>query len=38
MAKSGILEMDGEILEVLPAGKFRVKLTEVDLEMICYKA
>lgn len=38
MAKPGILEMDGEVLEVLPAGKFRVKLKEVDLEMICYKA
>lgn len=38
MAKEWILEMDGVITEVLPAGKFRIKLKEVGLEMICYKS
>jgi translation initiation factor IF-1 len=38
MAKPGILEWDGEIVEVLPAGKFRVKLKDTDLIIMCYKA
>jgi translation initiation factor IF-1 len=38
MAKNGILEWDGEIVEVLPAGKFRVKLKDTDLIIMCYKA
>lgn len=38
MAKTGILEWDGEIVEVLPAGKFRVKLQDSDLVIMCYKA
>ncbi|GHW02384.1 translation initiation factor IF-1 [candidate division SR1 bacterium] len=37
-AKPGVLELDGEVIEVLPAGKFKVKLKEMNLEMICYKA
>jgi translation initiation factor IF-1 len=31
MAKAGILEWDGEIVEVLPAGKFRVKLKDTEM-------
>ena len=38
MAKTGILEWDGEIMEVLPAGKFRVKLKDTELIIMCYKA
>jgi translation initiation factor IF-1 len=38
MAKTGVFELDGEIIEVLPAGKFRVKLKEMDLMIMCYKA
>jgi translation initiation factor IF-1 len=38
MTKAGILEWDGEIVEVLPAGKFRVKLQDSDLVIMCYKA
>ena len=36
MAKAGVLERDGEILEVLPAGKYIVKLK--DMVINCYKA
>ena len=38
MAKTGILERDGQIVEVLPAGKFRVKLNDTDVEIMCYKS
>jgi translation initiation factor IF-1 len=38
MAKPGILERDGEIVEVLPAGKFKIKLKDSDLVIMCYKA
>ena len=38
MAKSGVLERDGEILEVLPAGKYTVKLKDTDMVINCYKA
>lgn len=38
MAKAGVLERDGEILEVLPAGKYTVKLKDTDFEITCYKA
>ncbi|MDR0282681.1 MAG: translation initiation factor IF-1 [Candidatus Peribacteria bacterium] len=31
MAKAGVLERDGEIMEVLPAGNFRVKLKDVEM-------
>lgn len=38
MAKSGILELDWEVIEVLPAGQFRVRLKEMDSIILCYKA
>lgn len=38
MAKAGVLERDGEILEVLPAGKYTVKLKDTDMVINCYKA
>lgn len=38
MAKAGVLEWDGEILEVLPAGKYTVKLKDTDMIITCYKA
>lgn len=38
MAKTGTLEWDGEIIEVLPAGKFRVQLKDTDMIIMCYKA
>jgi len=39
MAKqSNKLELDGEIVEVLPAGKFKVRLDEMDTVIICYKS
>ena len=38
MAKSGVLERDGEIIEVLPAGKYIVKLKDTDVMINCYKA
>ena len=38
MAKSWILELDGEVVEVLPAGKFRVKLKDMEVIIMCYKA
>lgn len=38
MVKESNLERDWEILEVLPAGKFRIKLKDTDLVIICYKS
>ncbi|MFA7298641.1 MAG: translation initiation factor IF-1 [Candidatus Absconditabacterales bacterium] len=38
MGKEGILERDGEILEVLPAGFFKVKLKDVDTLVRCKKS
>ncbi|MCF7834730.1 translation initiation factor IF-1 [Candidatus Gracilibacteria bacterium] len=38
MVKESNLERDGEILEVLPAGKFKIKLKDTDLIIICYKS
>jgi translation initiation factor IF-1 len=38
MAKTGILERDGEIVETLVAGKFRVKLKDTDIIITCYGA
>jgi translation initiation factor IF-1 len=38
MAKTGILERDGEIVETLVAGKFRVKLKDTDIVITCYGA
>jgi len=39
MVKAWILELDGEVIEVLPAGKFRVKLKDMEEVIImCYKA
>ena len=35
MAKSGVLERDGEIIEVLPAGKYIVKLKDTDMMINC---
>jgi translation initiation factor IF-1 len=30
--------LEGEIVEVLPAGQYRVRLDEMDLVISCYKA
>ena len=38
MAKSWILELDWEVVEVLPAWKFIVKLKEMEVVIMCYKA
>lgn len=38
MAKPGVLEWNGEVLEVLPAGKYIVKLKDTDLEVNSYKS
>lgn len=38
MVKESNLERDWEILEVLPAGKFKIKLKDTDLIIICYKS
>ena len=38
MAKTGILEQDGEVMEVLPAGKFRVRLVDADIIIMGYKS
>ena len=38
MAKSWVLERDGEILEQLPAGKYTVKLKDTDMIITCYKS
>ena len=38
MVKQSKLELDGVIVEVLPAGKFRVRLEEMDTVIMCYKS
>lgn len=38
MAKTGILELDWEVVEVLPAWKFKIKLKDMDVVILCYKA
>lgn len=39
MVKAWILELDGEVIEVLPAWKFKVKLKDMeDIIIMCYKA
>ncbi len=38
MAKEGVLERDGEILEALPAWFFKVKLKEVETLIRCKKS
>lgn len=38
MAKEGVLEMDGEVVEVLPAGFFKVKLKDADMFIRCQKS
>lgn len=38
MAKEWVLERDWEVLEVLPAGFFRVKLKDVDSLVRCKKS
>jgi len=38
MVKQEKLELDGEIVEVLPAGKFKVRLKEMDTVILCYKS
>ncbi len=38
MAKPGVLKWDGEVLEVLPAGKYIIKLKDTDLEVNSYKS
>jgi translation initiation factor IF-1 len=36
--QSTILQLDWEIIEVLPAGKFKVRPKDTDLIIVCYKA
>ena len=38
MAKDSVLELDGEVVEVLPAWMFRVKLKDMEVTLMCYKA
>jgi translation initiation factor IF-1 len=38
MDKEWVLERDGEVLEVLPAGYFKIKLKEVDTLVRCKKS
>ena len=38
MAKENVLERDGEILEALPAGFFKVKLKDIDTIIRCKKS
>lgn len=38
MSKENVLERDGEVIEVLPAGTFRIKLKEVDSIIRCKKS
>ncbi len=38
MVKQAKLELDGEVVEVLPAGKFKVRLVDMDTEILCYKS
>ena len=36
MAKAGILERDGEVIEPTGGGKFKVKLKDTDMIITCY--
>ena len=36
--KSWVLERDWEITEVLPAWKFKVKLKDTEINILCYKS
>ncbi len=38
MVKEWSLELDGEVLEVLPAGMFRVKLKDMEMIIRCNKS
>lgn len=38
MAKEGVLERDGEILEALPAGFFKVRLRDIATLIRCKKS
>lgn len=38
MTKDGVLERDGEILEALPAGFFKVRLKDVEQLIRCKKS
>ncbi len=38
MVKQDKLELDGKIVEVLPAGKFKVELKDMDTVILCYKS
>jgi translation initiation factor IF-1 len=38
MTKEGVLEWDGEVLEALPAGFFKVKLKEIETLIRCKKS
>jgi len=38
MAKESKLELNWKILEVLPAGKFKVLLSDIESEVVCYKS
>lgn len=38
MAKAGVVEFDGEIVEVLPAGNYSVKLADIDAVVSCKKS
>ncbi len=38
MAKEGVLERDGEVIEALPAGFFKVQLKDVDSFIRCKKS
>jgi translation initiation factor IF-1 len=36
MAKDGLLEVEGKVIEVLPNNTFRVKLKDLNSEIVCY--
>jgi translation initiation factor IF-1 len=38
MSKEDVLIVDAEVLEVLPAGNFRVKPKDIDLTILCKKS
>jgi len=38
MSKEGVLELDGEIVEALPAGFFKVKLKDMEVFVRCKKS
>ncbi len=38
MGKEGVLEMDGEVIEVLPAGFYKVKLKDLDTFVRCQRS